>query len=91
LSEPFTIPHLKEKINDFLGFPQEKQRTILGELLFPLVQKHTSHESLAPKVTGMLIDFTVFEVGDIIEFLDNSEILHERVQEAEGLIESTSH
>ena len=86
--EQFTIQILKEKINDFLGFPQEKQRTILGELLFPLVQKHVSHETLAPKITGMLIDFTVFEVTDIIEFLDNAEILHERVAEAEGLIQT---
>ena len=87
--EAFTIPHLKGNLNEFLSFSQDKQRGILGELLFPLVQKHVSVEAMAPKVTGMLIDFTVFEVGDIIEFLDNDEILRERVQEAESLIEST--
>lgn len=89
--ETFTIPQLKEKLTEFTNFPQDKQRTILGELLFPLVQKHTSTAELAPKVTGMLIDFSVFEVSDIIEFLDNAEILHERVMEAEELIKSTTN
>lgn len=73
-----------------MALNQDKQRSILGELLFPLVQKHVSHETLAPKVTGMLIDFSVFEVADIIEFLDNSEVLHERVSEAEELIKTTT-
>jgi len=41
---------------------------------------------MAPKITGMLIDFEVFEVTDIIEFFENEEILKERVQEAEELI-----
>ncbi len=34
----------------------------------------------------MLIDFDVFEVSDIIEFLESDTQLLERVQEAEELI-----
>jgi len=34
----------------------------------------------------MLIDFEVFEVTDIIEFLESEEALIERVKEAEELI-----
>jgi len=34
----------------------------------------------------MLIDFEVFEVSDIIEFLESNEALMERVKEAEELI-----
>ena len=34
----------------------------------------------------MLIDFEVFEVTDIIEFLESDSLLLERVQEAEELI-----
>jgi hypothetical protein len=41
-----------------------------------------------PKITGMLIDFEVFEVTDIIEFLESDAILLERVKEAEELINS---
>lgn len=36
----------------------------------------------------MLIDFEVFEVSEILEFLENEELLKERVKEAEELIES---
>jgi hypothetical protein len=37
----------------------------------------------------MLIDFEVFEVSEILEFLENEDLLKERVKEAEELIEST--
>lgn len=77
---------LKERVVEFKKFDQDKQRTILGELLFPLVQTKVSKEDFAPKVTGMLIDFTVFDIDDIIEFLDDEKILQERVREAEELI-----
>jgi hypothetical protein len=48
---------------------------ILGEMLFPLIKELTTNElstnDLAPKITGMLIDFDVFEVSDIVEMLDS--------------------
>ena len=84
--EEFTLTHLNCTLNKFLSFSQEKQTEKLGYLLFPLVQKHVSVEENAPKVTGMMIDLTVFEVSDIIECLDNEKIMLERVQEAESLI-----
>jgi len=43
---------------------------ILGEMLFPHIKELTTNE-LAPKITGMLIDFDVFEVSDIVEMLDS--------------------
>ena len=57
-------------------------------MLFPLVINEATDKNHAPKITGMLIDFTVFEVTDIIEFLENHEELKERVEEAEKLINS---
>ena len=36
----------------------------------------------------MLIDFSVFDVTEIIEFLENNAELKERVEEAEKLIKS---
>jgi hypothetical protein len=56
-------------------------------MLFPLV-KQISGDSLAPKITGMLIDLSVLEVTEILEFLENNELLVERVQEAVELIQS---
>ena len=41
---------------------------------------------MAPKITGMLIDFSVFECVEMIEFLENPNELQERILEAEQLI-----
>jgi hypothetical protein len=55
-----------------LNLDREKQRTILGELLYPMVEKLVdNNKDTAPKITGMLIDFEVFEVSEILEFLEN--------------------
>lgn len=40
----------------------------------------------APKITGMLIDFTVFQLSDILEMLENQAEFDERVEEALTLI-----
>lgn len=40
-------------------------------MLYPLVKKYITDSNLAPKVTGMLIDFDVFEVTDILEFIED--------------------
>lgn len=36
-----------------------------------------------PRVTGMLVDFEVFELTDILEILESKNQLSERVEEAE--------
>jgi len=59
---------------------------MLGELLYPMVKELAKDKALAPRITGMLIDFDVFEVADIIELLESKEHLVERVEEAEELI-----
>ena len=46
-----TVTNLKSKLSDFLQLDIEKQRQILGELLFPLI-KETAGEQIAPKITG---------------------------------------
>ena len=80
---------MKERLPDFLSLSEDKQREILGNLLFPLIQKHTD-EVTAPKIMGMLIDFSVFEVSDILEFLDNESVLKERIDEAKEIIQSNA-
>lgn len=86
-----TIATLKAQLGKFKQMNQDNQRTILGELLYPQIAKVVKQPDSAPKVTGMLIDFTVFEVDDIIEFLENSEILEEKVREAEELMVSQNN
>jgi len=62
----------------------------LGNLIFPKVKEIVlakgSPENMAPKITGMLIDFSVFEVTDILDILESKEELTERVSEAIELI-----
>jgi len=59
-------------------------------LIFPKVKEVITSldkpEALAPKITGMLIDFTVFEVTDILDILETPDELKERVVEAIELI-----
>ena len=60
----------------------------MGELLFPKIKnlnKSNQNEN-TPKITGTLIDFELYEVLDIIEFLKSDAKLLERVKEAEDLI-----
>jgi hypothetical protein len=46
----------------------------------------SQQKDCVPKITGMLIDFSVFEVDDILELFEDKEVLQERVQEAVDLI-----
>jgi hypothetical protein len=46
-----------------------------------------NNKDTAPKITGMLIDFEVFEVSEILEFLENESNLIERITEAKELLD----
>jgi polyadenylate-binding protein len=76
-----TVQSLRNKLNEFIELEDDKQRQILGELLYPLI-KDQAGENLAPKITGMLIDLSVLEVSEILEFLEDPKLLEERVAEA---------
>lgn len=80
-----TVHNLRNKLNEFLLLDIDKQRQILGELLFPLIRERAG-ENIAPKITGMLIDLSVLEVSEILEFLENHQLLVERIEEAKTLI-----
>ena len=82
-----TVQNLKDKLDDFLKLEPEKQRNILGELLYPKILRKSRPEH-APKITGMLVDFEVLTVQDILEMLEDDQILDERIQEAQELINS---
>jgi hypothetical protein len=84
-----TIGDLKKKWSEFIQLDKDKQRNILGELLFPLIRDQVG-EKVAPKITGMLIDLDVLEINDILEFLEDKDLLTERIKEANELIESES-
>mgnify|MGYP003879850419 FL=1 len=83
---PVSVQSIKDRMNDFMSIEPEKQRNILGEILFPKVMGMAGSE-LAPKITGMLVDFDVLTIQDIIELLEDPAILQERIEEARELIQ----
>jgi len=81
VSSVITPQQLKQRLADLLNMDHEKQRQILGEMLFPKIQQITPE--LAPKITGMLIDL---EVPEVIELLEDPALLQERIEEAKELL-----
>jgi polyadenylate-binding protein len=55
----------------------EMQKQLLGERLFPLIQKE--QPNLAGKITGMLLEM---DVSEILSVLDTPHELHSKIQEA---------
>lgn len=76
---------LKQSLEDFLKNDADYQRNFLGTLLYPSVLKKTD-EDLAPKITGMLIDFESFSVSDILEFIESESALNAAILEAKQVI-----
>merc|ERR1719487_3145059 len=62
--------------------PEAKQKNILGERLYPLVER--VQPDLAPKITGMLLDM---EVSDIIHLIEAPEALSNKIVEAVEVLE----
>ncbi|XP_017629884.1 polyadenylate-binding protein 7-like [Gossypium arboreum] len=59
----------------------EQQKTILGERLYPLVQKH--QPDLVPKITGMLLEM---DNSELLLLLESPESLAAKVEEAVGVL-----
>jgi len=59
------------------GVPPERQKHILGEKLFPLVQAH--RPDLASKITGMLLEM---DNGELLELIESQVALKAKVKEA---------
>ena len=72
---------------EFLALSEDKQKEILRNLLLPLIQKHADKVT-ALKIMEMLIDYNVFEVDDIMEFLENENVLKEKIDRAKKYFQS---
>ncbi|KAG8479872.1 hypothetical protein CXB51_029596 [Gossypium anomalum] len=59
----------------------EQQKTILGERLYPLIQKH--QPDLVPKITGMLLEM---DNSELLLLLESPESLAAKVEEAIGVL-----
>ena len=62
--------------------PPEQQKRLLGERLFPLVQKVEPH--LAGKITGMLLEM---DNGELLNLLESPYALNAKIREALSVLE----
>jgi polyadenylate-binding protein len=68
---------------DFAGqlaaVPPEQQKMMLGERLFPLIEKHRDIGEQAGKITGMLLDM---DTTELLHLIESPEALRQKVVEA---------
>lgn len=79
----YDVDWLKHHKKDFMNFDSDKQRNVLGELMFAQIQitKLVALGNVS-KVTGMLIDLEILDYEEIIDMLENADSLKERINEA---------
>lgn len=80
---------LKNNISEFENMDNHEKKNILGNLMYPLVEKSVSNPEHVPKITGMLIDLEVLKVIEIVEIMENQDALKDRIDEAIGIINET--
>jgi len=77
---------IRKNWDNFKSLKPEEKRNILGEFLYPKVLKEIGN-SLAPKITGMLVDFEVMTEEEIVEAIDDESILRQRINEAKEALD----
>lgn len=80
------LESLRVKLAKFMQLEKQKQKNILGELIYPKVEAEVGLR-YAPKITGMLVDFEVLSVQEIVDLLGDRNSLLERIKEAKTLID----
>lgn len=83
------IVWLKNNIQEFENMENCEKKNILGNLMYPLVEKSVTNPEHVPKITGMLIDLEVLKVIEIVEIMENQDALKDRIDEAIGIINET--
>lgn len=83
----YTPEWLKQNRKEFFELPRDKQKNILGKLVFDRIRKAgLAPAAILPKVAGMLSDTEILEYEEIVDLLENEEALTERVKEAVDIV-----
>jgi len=89
-----TLADIHNHQEEFLKADDNTKKLALGNLIFKKVveqlKNQGQNQEQAPKITGMLIDFTVFEIRDILDMLESEQELQERIQEALNLLQTNT-
>lgn len=82
---PAAVPTAEEDfVKHLASLPEEKRTHVIGERLYPLV--YELQPTLAPKITGMLLEM---ENSEIIELLENSVSLEKKIEEAMDVLKES--
>jgi len=78
-------PVIQELTLEFLAqYPFEQQKLVLGERLYPLIQK--VQPKLAGKITGMLLD-SGWSVEDLLSLVHEEDKLNAKIEEAVSVLD----
>jgi polyadenylate-binding protein len=76
---PAAAPGPQDFAAQLAAVPAEQQKMMLGERLFPLIEKHQEVGEQAGKITGMLLDM---DTPELLHLIESPEALREKVVEA---------
>merc|ERR1719158_40976 len=74
-----TAPGPVDFATQLAAVPDEQQKMMLGERLFPLIDKHPEVLDQAGKITGMLLDM---DTPELLHLIESPEALRQKVVEA---------
>eukprot|EP01017_Pseudomicrothorax_dubius_P037485 TRINITY_DN549_c0_g1_i1.p1 TRINITY_DN549_c0_g1~~TRINITY_DN549_c0_g1_i1.p1 ORF type:complete len:638 (+),score=227.91 TRINITY_DN549_c0_g1_i1:105-2018(+) len=77
---------VKANWQNFKALQPDQKRNVLGEFLYPKVEDKVGRQ-LAPKITGMLVDFEVMTEEEIMQAIEEEQVLEQRIQEAKEALE----
>jgi len=78
------VPTAEMSIQHLDQYPQDQQKLLLGERLYPIIQK--VQPMLAGKITGMLLD-SGWGIDDLYLLLNDEEKLNVKIEEAVGVLQ----
>jgi polyadenylate-binding protein len=78
-AQPMPAPGPVDFAAQLAAVPAEQQKMMLGERLFPLIEKHVEVGDQAGKITGMLLDM---DTPELLHLIESPEALRQKVVEA---------
>lgn len=80
------INEIKSRHEEFRAIQDDIKQRILGEIMYRKIYDKLKDDAACPKITGMLIDFDVLELDEILEMLQDQNSLEERIKEAQEIL-----
>jgi len=78
-TQPPAQPASVDLATQLAALPEGEQKMLLGERLFPLIEKHVEVGDQAGKITGMLLDM---DTPELLHLIESPEALRQKVVEA---------